>query len=279
MNVLLFPGQGSQYAGIATIINEKKLFLAQEILQDDSFAETIIKGTEETLRDTYYSQLSIFLASVSKLEQFSENIDYALGHSLGEYTALYACGVFSFEDAVKVIQKRAILMKKNLKGSMWAVITQESIKEFLHNSLVIANFNSKEQYILSGLEEDFLIFKENIAHLKARIIPLKVAGAFHSPFMKEASQEFENFLINQTFNSLQIPYVSNVTAKIYHHLDKKEFIDLLTKQLYSSVLWCQSILNFDESHHFIEIGPSTVLTNLMKKIYPEAISYSYEGVL
>lgn len=279
MNILLFPGQGSQYAGIANIIDKKKLFLAQEILQDYSFAETIINGTEETLRDTYYSQLSIFLASVSRLEKFSENIDYALGHSLGEYSALYACGVFSFEDAVKIIQKRATLMKANLKGSMWAVITQEPIEKFLYKSLVIANFNSKEQYILSGLEEDFFIFKQNIEHLKTRIIPLKVAGAFHSPFMKESSQEFEKFLINQTFNALQIPYVSNVTAKIYHHLETKECIDLLTKQLYSSVLWYQSILNFEKSCHFIEIGPSTVLTNLMKKIYPEAISYSYEGVL
>lgn len=279
MKVLLFPGQGSQYVGISKLIDKKKLFFAQEILQDSSFAENILQGTEEILRDTYYSQLSIFLASASIFDHYLEEFDYALGHSLGEYSALYACGVFSFEDAIKIIQQRALLMKENLQGSMWAVITQEPLEKFLYKSLVIANYNSHEQYIVAGLEEDFFVFQESIQNLKARIIPLKVAGAFHSPFMRKSSEKFEQFLKDQTFHALKKPYLSNVTAKISYDLNKQEFIDMLVKQLYCPVLWYQSILNFTDADHFIEIGPSKVLTNLMKKIYPNSLSYSYEVIL
>ncbi len=285
MKAFVFPGQGAQFVGMGKDLYEKyekvkEIFdKAVEILGYD-IRKLCFEGPEDELTNTRNAQPAIFLHSSAMLQLINEKPDITAGHSLGEYTALYCAGVFDFETALKVVAKRGELMAKageKAKGKMSAVIglSIEKIEKILSDLskkgvILIANYNSPQQVVISGeeklIEEANEILKKEGAK---RVIPLKVSAAFHSPLMDEAGREFAQFLDRVEFREPEIPVVPNATAKVTK--DVKEIKDALKKQMTSKVLWIQSVEEMIKwgVKKFCEIGPGRVLTGLIKKIAPE----------
>ncbi len=284
--ILMFPGQGSQYVGMAQSLiknsyTAKEIFRSIEEIAQRPVIYVMENGPFEKLSDTTIAQLAILghSYSVYRIMQEKEQVNYSavMGHSLGELTALLVAGVYSFEDAVRIVAKRAELMAKAQNGSMSAVIgmSRNAIEEILSdymNEVVVANINSPEQIVISGglwaLERVEKKLKEYGAK---KVIRLAVSGAFHSPLMFEASNEFENFLKDFSFKDPEVPVITNVEAKKVYFGDelKKE----LVKQLISPVRWLDSVNYAYEKmkiKRFIEIGPKNVLTRLVKRTIRDA---------
>ena len=204
--------------------------------------------------------------------------DYAAGHSLGEYCAMYAAGVMSLETTLKAIQKRADLMSEAKGGSMAAVLNapegalEEALKEASTIGYVdVANYNSPAQVVITGDESAVKKAGEILLEKGARrVVPLAVSGAFHSKFMENAGKEFEKFAADLSLNNAAIPVITNVDAMAT--TGKDDFRVKMPKQIYSSVHWTQTIQKMvnDGVEIFIEIGPGKVLAGLNKKIAPEA---------
>ncbi len=283
---LIFPGQGAQKTGMGKELYDnssaaKNVFQTANKVLGYSISDLCFNGTEEELTKTINSQPCILTVSLAALEALKEktNIEIACsaGHSLGEYAALYTAGVVDLETVLKLIQKRACLMNEaaeNTDGAMTAVLGLSdeaviNITKELEN-VYVANFNSPGQVVITGdksaIEASLAIFKEKGAK---RVIPLAVSGAFHSPLMKNAGNEFTNFVKTFTFNNANIPVFTNVDAS--KTLNGEEFREKLPEQIYSSVLWTQIINNITNSGitNFIEIGPGKVLAGLNKKINSE----------
>jgi trans-AT polyketide synthase/acyltransferase/oxidoreductase domain-containing protein len=276
--VYLFPGQGSQSAGMgADLFDEFSELVgkADEIL-GYSLKTLCLEDPEEKLNLTQFTQPALYsvnsLAYQKKIAETGGKPDYLAGHSLGEYTALFAAGVFDFETGVKLVQKRGELMGQAKGGGMAAVIGlgPEKVKELLDSTAIgtvdVANYNSPGQIILSGPVEDLEKIKDPFTEGGARrFIPLKVSAAFHSRYMEEAGKAFADFLGTFEFNAPEIPVISNVTARPYEEASLKEN---LGKQITSSVRWQESIEYLLEQGEceFEEIGPGTVLTKLVQQI-------------
>ncbi|MGA1876318.1 MAG: ACP S-malonyltransferase, partial [bacterium] len=271
MKAFVFPGQGSQKKGMGEELFD--LFpeitgKADEIL-GYSIKELCLEDSRNVLNVTQYTQPALYtvnaLTCYKEIEETGGQPDYLAGHSLGEYNALLAGGVFDFETGLRLVQKRAELMSKAVGGGMAAIIGLEGEKvlEILKvkgfSTIDVANFNSPSQTVISGLKEDIAqagnIFKEAGARL---FIPLKVSGAFHSRYMEPARREFERFLESFEFSSPAIPVISNVEARPYTRDKVKR---LLADQITHSVRWTESIryLMGKGVTEFKETGPGTVL--------------------
>ena len=229
---VIFPGQGSQYVGMAKDIYDaypqiRELYKkANDILGYD-LAKICFEGPEETLVQTIYTQPAIFVHSIALWNQVSEkkqiNTGFVAGHSLGEYSALVVAGVFSFEDGLFAVKQRASLMQKACdknKGTMAAIIglSREDVLEICREAsstgiVQPANFNSKEQVAISG-EVEAVKFGVELAKNKnaKRAMLLQVGGAFHSPLMDSAGEGMSEVLNKVKINPAQIPVVSNVFA-------------------------------------------------------------------
>jgi malonyl CoA-acyl carrier protein transacylase len=235
-----------------------------------------LENPDGNLNLTQYTQPALYAVSalehMKKADETGVKPDYLAGHSLGEYSALFAGGAYDFETGLRLVQKRGELMGKAKGGGMAAVIglNPQRIREILDSTGVdtidVANFNSPNQIILSGQVDDLDAvadaFKDGGAR---RYLPLNVSAAFHSRYMKEAADAFADFLKDFSFKKLQIPVIANVTAR--PHTDS-EIGDNLIKQITDSVRWQESIeflLSQDECE-FEEIGPGTVLTKLVDQI-------------
>ena len=282
----IFPGQGAQKPGMGKDLYDnsqaaKNVFKTADKVLGYSISDLCFNGSEEELTKTINSQPCILTVSLAALEALREktNIEAvcSAGHSLGEYAALYTAGVVDLETVLKLIQKRACLMNEaaeNTNGGMAAVLglSDETVIDIINNieNVYVANFNSPGQVVITGdktaIESSLEVFKTKGAK---RVIPLAVSGAFHSPLMKNAGNEFVNFVKNFTFNNAKLPVYTNVDAN--KTLNGEEFREKLPKQIYSSVLWTQIINNITSSGitNFIEIGPGKVLAGLNKKINPE----------
>jgi [acyl-carrier-protein] S-malonyltransferase len=280
---LLFPGQGSQQVGmgadfIAKFDLAKKRFAqANEIVGRD-IQTLCLEGPREELTATRNTQPALFTVESVCCDLLKENgIEPAcvLGHSLGEYAALYAAGVFSFEDGLRVVARRGELMaragEKN-PGTMAAVLGLEKqrISDILaqvgSGVVAPANENSPEQTVISGEIPAVNEACEKLIQAGAkRVVPLPVSGAFHSPLMQDAADELAAVLGEISLNRAVCPIVCNVTAD--ERRDPDELRELLVKQLTAPVRWSDSMA-YIESRDLtscIEAGPGAVLKGLARK--------------
>ena len=283
---LIFQGQGSQKSGMGRDLYEnsksaKHVFETANRVLGYDITGMCFEGSDEDLMKTINSQPCIVTFEIAALEALKEKTDLKFecvaGHSLGEYSALYSAGVVDLETVFSLIQKRAELMSmasNEEKGAMAAVIgldTQKviDITEKLDN-VYVANFNSPSQVVITGGEQEInsSLEKYKIEGAK-RVIPLSVSGAFHSPLMNRAGEEFEQFISKFTFNNAKVPVYTNVDAK--SEINGDVFKEKLPKQISSSVMWTQTISNMIEQGimNYIEIGPGKVLAGLNKKINSE----------
>ena len=280
----IFPGQGSQYPGMAKDLYEhnpearQMLERANEIL-GFRITDIMFEGTEEDLKRTDVTQPAIFLHSVVMAKTDPDfRPDMVAGHSLGEFSALVAAGALSFEDGLRLVAVRANAMQKACEqnpGSMAAVLmlpeeTVESICEECSKEggvVVAANYNCDGQIVISGDKETV---EKACAKMKEagarRALPLPVGGAFHSPLMESARAELAEGIGKTEFKQPVCPVYQNVTALPVS--DPEQIRINLLAQLTSPVKWTQTVRNMhaDGAGNFIETGPGKVLQGLIAKI-------------
>ncbi|MCY8910321.1 [acyl-carrier-protein] S-malonyltransferase [Bacillus atrophaeus] len=280
MKTYVFPGQGSQIKGMgATIFNEfPELIEKADAILGYSIKTLCLEDPENKLNLTQYTQPALYIVNAltyfKKVREINTQPEFLAGHSLGEYNAILGAGGFDFETGLRLVKKRGELMGKASGGAMAAVIRlkEEKIKEILSKNkftgIDIANLNTPTQIVISGYNDDILRAKPYFEREGAAYIPLNVSAAFHSRYMQEAKDKFEKYLMNFTFSELSIPVISNVTGKPY---DSSNIVSNLANQLRSSVRWTESIkyLLCQGNMEFEELGPGTVLTNLIAKIKAE----------
>ena len=283
--VCVFPGQGSQFVGMGEELFAKYPDLVAQADQvlGYSIVELCTQDPNNVLNETQYTQPALyFVSALSYLDWQQENKQaplYLAGHSLGEYCALFAAGAFSLIDGLKIVQKRGQLMANAPKGAMAAVVNlplqqvTNLIAESQFPDIDVANINSKQQLIISGLYDDIHACAEIFTEQDARFIPLKVSAAFHSHYMAEVADEFAQFLTGFTFNPLNIPVISNYSARLYPNTN---YLQLLTKQIDHSVKWYESmswlLTELDDNTDIEEVGPGFVLTKMLQGIKRDPMS-------
>ncbi|MGA1867995.1 MAG: ACP S-malonyltransferase [bacterium] len=287
----IFPGQGSQVKGMGgALFDEFPDFLAKaDKILGYSIKELCVEDPHNQLNHTEFTQPAMYIVSVlaylKRIKESEKKPDFVAGHSLGEYSALFAGGAFDFETGLKLVKKRGELMGKVAGGGMAALIglsgqkIEEILKEHGLNTIDIANYNTSSQIVISGPREDIEKAKPIFEHAGAsRYIPLKVSAASHSRYMKEAREKFLEYLKGIEFSKLHIPVISNVTA---HQYQQEEIKPLLADQLIKPVQWVESIkyLMGQGEMAFEEIGPGNVLTGLVKKIQKESQPHNGNGIL
>lgn len=293
MKAYVFPGQGAQYPGMGKDLYEKSslardLFNKANSILGYKITEIMFEGTEEDLRQTKVTQPAIFLHSVILARVLGGEFkpDMVAGHSLGEFSALVANKVLSFEDGLRLVYARAMAMQKacELKPSTMAAIlglddaTVEKICRSITEEIVVpANYNSPGQLVISGTVKGIEIACEKLKEAGAkRALPLKVGGAFHSPLMEPARVELAEAIAATEFNEGICPIYQNVTGQ---PVKDPEIIKAnLIKQLTAPVRWTQTMENMiaDGARTFIEVGPGTVLQGLVKKVNKDIEAYSAE---
>jgi len=275
----IFPGQGSQKIGMGADLFEQSELKAQLELAENILGWSvpeICNHPDDKISQTLYTQPSLYVVEtllIDHLKQQGQSPDYVAGHSLGEYVALYAARVFDFETGLKLVKRRAELMNGAAGGQMAALIgfNSEQLQEQIDNTenVVLANDNSAAQVVISGNPE---AVDQVLANIKVkRAVKLNVSGAFHSPLMADAATEFQQILDEITFNSAQIPVLSNVDPT--PTTDAALLKQRLTQQMTGSVRWREICLKLSELEvqQVVEIGPGNVLTGLMKRTCPEIL--------
>jgi len=272
----VFPGQGSQAVGMGidlqqTSLGKEKFSQAEEILGWSVLERS--SGSEEELSRTEYTQPCLYVVESILVDLSKEKgltCDYLAGHSLGEYVALYAAGVFDFTTGLELVKHRSQIMSQFKGGKMAALMQfdRTKLEEILQHStdVVLANDNSAGQVVISGTEEGV---ERVVDLLKAkRSVILKVSGAFHSPLMQEAATEFSQILDQITFNLAQVPILSNTDPTPAQ--EGTVLKQRLKEQMTGSVRWLETMLEMPKLGiaEVREIGPGKVLTGLLKRTTP-----------
>jgi [acyl-carrier-protein] S-malonyltransferase len=285
MKAYVFPGQGAQFTGMGKDLYEsntraKALFDQANDLLGFNLTEAMFTGTADEQKQTRVTQPAIFLHSVAlALSNDSFSPAMVAGHSLGEFSALVANKTLSFEDALKLVFKRAQAMQKACEinpSTMAAIIglddkVVEDICASIDEIVVPANYNCPGQLVISGSMKGIEIACEKLKAAGAkRALPLQVGGAFHSPLMEPAREELAAAIEATTFHKPVCPVYQNVNAQ--SSTDIAGIKKNLIAQLTAPVRWTQSVQNMvkDGAATFVECGPGKVLQGLVKKIAPQA---------
>ena len=278
LKVIMFPGQGSQFQGMGEQLFKEfpdVVAAANKALGYD-IANVCLNNPDNKLNQTSYTQPALFLINYLTHQKYIKEGGkapaYYMGHSLGEFNALCAAGVFDFETGLKIVQKRGELMFSIPGTGMAAVVGADykEVKEILQANfpaIDVANVNTSAQIVISGpldaLEKAADFFEEE----GFVFIPLKVSGAFHSRYMTPVKTQFESFISGMKLNKCNVPVISNYTAA--PHPDEVEgILKNMVNQLDNKVKWLQSIeyVMYQGECDFTEVGPGEVLTNILKKI-------------
>jgi len=280
----IFPGQGAQKVGMGKDLydnNEKarELFERADEILEFSISDLSFNGPDDTLRISYNTQPAIFLNSaiLYKLIEDKYDFSYTAGHSLGEYSALFASGVLSFEDGLRLVRERGRLMSEKSEhgeGTMAAIIglPYKTVSDILEKAnrkgiVIAANFNSPEQIVISGEKRAVKYACELAIDAKAkRAIELNVSNAFHSPLMKRASEQFADFIDQFEFKNPKIPFLAAGDLNIYTEGTKiKEY---MKNQIMLPVKWVDVVMKMKREGvtAVVEIGPGRTLCNLIKRI-------------
>ena len=286
---LLFPGQGIQRVGMGKDLYEeyplaKKYYDEADRLLGFSIKEISFNGPEEALTDSKNAQVAILLNSYVIFSIIRQKLEFSCvaGHSLGEYTAYLVAGAFSFSDVLHLVRFRGELMSAAKKGTMSAIIglSSEKVLEVVNSTSGIvdaANFNTPEQTVITGEVEAVKEASERLEKEGARVIPLAVSGAFHSPLMQEVTLPFKKVLSKTEIRKPQVPVYSNVTGGQVSDVD--EILRTLGSQIEKPVCWVKTLKNMqrDGIQRFIEIGCKSVLKKMVKKTLDkvETMSISY----
>jgi len=284
MKAFVFPGQGAQFSGMGKDLYEgspfaRELFERANDILGFRITDVMFEGSDDDLRQTKVTQPAIFLHSIVLAKTFGNQFqpDMAAGHSLGEFSALVAANVLSFEDGLQLVYKRALAMQKAGElqpGTMAAVLnlpdeTVEKICAEIDEIVVPANYNSPGQVVISGsLAGIDKACEQLIAAGAKRALKLKVGGAFHSPLMEPAKEELKEAIRSVSFQTPDFPVYQNVSAQ--RETDPEKIKINLIAQLTAPVKWTQSIQNMIAAgaDDFTELGPGNILQGLIKKINP-----------
>ena len=289
-NCFIFSGQGSHRPGMSLNlyntfqIAKDRIELSNKILGYD-ISEIMFSAEENVLRQTQYAQPAIFIHSTILFDLIKDQNECVAvaGHSLGEFSALYANNFFDFETGLKIVDVRARAMHEcelNYPGKMSAVIgtSIDKIQTICDSfDCQIANINSDSQIVISGSKESIDLASDSLKSIGSKVIPLSVSGAFHSKLMSEAKNKLTDIINISRFNEVSSPIVSNFNARPNRSIE--EIKHALIEQIDNPVQWSKSIKSLGElSNKFVEIGPKKVLSNIIKKIDDSLTITSYNSI-
>ncbi|MFJ4827968.1 ACP S-malonyltransferase [Streptomyces bacillaris] len=280
MRCYVFPGQGTQKKGMGRSLFGKfpDLRRRADRVLGYPIEELCLENPERRLSDTAYAQPAIYVVNALHWSAAQEDLppaDFFAGHSLGEYSALFAAGAFDFETGLTLVRRRAELMSQVSGGAMAAVvglseqIVEETLKRHGATGVVIANYNAPEQFVLSGSREELARIKpvfEKVEGVRG-FVPVRVSGPFHAPAMAPAADRFRSLLASAEVGELRTPVISNVTGRPFGP-DAREVRELLAEQIAQPVRWTDSIRYLRDAgvSVFTELGESKVLTSLIDRI-------------
>ena len=289
----VFPGQGTQYEKMGEVLYnsvscENKKIIDRVFENNEEVKKVIFEGTKDELKDTKFAQPAIALFSVVLTKLLKEkgiNPDFVAGHSLGEYSSLYAAGFLNEVDTLKLISARGKIMSEaKIEGSMAAILglssnEVENICNHIDGVIEAVNYNEPKQTVVAGkkdaIEKSLEIFKEKGAR---RALPLAVSGPFHSSLMKPVAEILKKEFENYSWNDAKTPIVVNTTANIL--TSSNEIKNELYNQTFGPVKWVDTINKLSENGvtKIYEVGPGKVLAGLIKKINKEIEVVNIENV-
>lgn len=289
----LYPGQGAQTVGMGKDFYEQSALAKSAYEESAKLLDMDIKSIcfeeNDLLNRTDYTQVALVttcLAMTREIIHQGLQPDMTAGLSLGEYCAIVAAGGMSYEDAVKTIWERGRLMHTAVpdgSGGMAAVLglSGDQVKAVTDSceNVTVANYNCPGQIVVTGKKDAIEAVTPALKEAGAkRVLPLKVSGPFHSPFLKEAGDKLYETLEKVDWKPLKIPYVTNVNAEVITDIDKTK--DLLRAQVSHSVMWEQSVRKMIEEgvDIFVEIGPGKTLSGFMRKINKEVKMFKIGSV-
>ncbi|PWS41181.1 [acyl-carrier-protein] S-malonyltransferase [Streptomyces sp. ZEA17I] len=283
MRCHVFPGQGTQKKGMGRSLFGRfpDLCRRADLVLGYPVEELCLENPERRLSDTAYAQPAIYVVNALHWSAAREDLppaDFLAGHSLGEYSALFAAGAFDFETGLTLVRRRAELMSQVSGGAMAAVVglSEQTVHDILKRQgatgVVIANYNAPEQFVLSGSREELARIKPAFEKEEGfrGFVPVRVSGPFHAPAMAPAADRFRSLLASVEVGDLRTPVISNVTGRPFGP-DAREIRDLLAEQIAKPVRWTDSIRYLRDAgvSVFTELGESKVLTSLIDRITAE----------
>ncbi len=293
----IFPGQGSQYIGMGKTLYDnfpytRVLFEEAANTLNYDIGKLCFSGDMKELTMTENTQPAILMISAITYKVIERELkirpDFMCGHSLGEYTALVCAGVIDYADALKIVKYRGKVMQECVFNDEYSMVSVNGLSLNIidevcycnsneNKKVVVSNYNSKTQTVISGSKDIVDKVVEELSKLGAKCIYLKVSAPFHSPYMENASKLLNVELHKYKYNDFENQVISNFDAIAYKN--KNEIIPKLTKQMVCPVMWNDTInnlINFGVDC-FIELGPKSVLSTLIKKDYYDVESYAFDN--